>query len=197
MKCKCGCGENIGKICKYYPNKQFCKGHRLSPKTKEVHCDNCFKLFTKSEFKLKHNFCSFKCTGEYKSRVSIKFCNLCGIKYKSRTKNRKYCSRKCSALVHSGNGNPSWKSPELRQPTRYVDVKSDNIKKKEHRLIIERAIGRELLPKEIVHHINKIKTDNRLSNLMLFDSSSNHTKYHNNPKLVSPEHILFDGSKVD
>jgi hypothetical protein len=42
----------------------------------------------------------------------------------------------------------------------------------EHRYLMECALGRPLLPKETIHHLNGQKTDNRMDNLQL--RSGNH-----------------------
>lgn len=46
---------------------------------------------------------------------------------------------------------------------------------KEHILVMEASLGRQLLKGEMVHHINGIRTDNRISNLFLCKNKAEHS----------------------
>lgn len=48
----------------------------------------------------------------------------------------------------------------------------------EHILVIEKKIGRFLKNNEVVHHINGIRNDNKINNLILF-TRAQHMKFHN------------------
>ena len=59
----------------------------------------------------------------------------------------------------------------------------------EHKLILEKKLGRYLKPEEEIHHINKIRDDNRIENLHLFKNKSEHSKFHN-PKGIKPDYFF-------
>ena len=67
--------------------------------------------------------------------------------------------------------------------------------KYEHRIIFEKYLGRELLDTEVVHHEDEIRDNNDITNLILFNTQSDHRKWHGGNKKV--EHIKGKDLKWD
>lgn len=83
----------------------------------------------------------------------------------------------------AGNKNPNWKGGRMVGKDRYVYIycpKHPSAMYKryvlEHRLVMEKHLGRYLDSKEFVHHLNHDRGDNRIENLALCASHSSHMK---------------------
>jgi len=63
----------------------------------------------------------------------------------------------------------------------------------EQRLVAEGTLGRYLALREVVHPINKVRSDNRIENLMVFTNNGAHMRFHKNPLHVRCDEIVFDG----
>ncbi len=48
----------------------------------------------------------------------------------------------------------------------------------EHRLVMEKHLKRHLLPTEVIHHKDGVRSNNTLENLQLFESQAKHANFH-------------------
>lgn len=82
----------------------------------------------------------------------------------------------------SGHLHKGWRGGRIENKDGYIEVycpEHPNARKYtkyilEHRLVMERVLGRFLGRGEVVHHKNGVKTDNRPENLEVFESNKEH-----------------------
>lgn len=72
----------------------------------------------------------------------------------------------------------------------------------DHILQAEKMLRRKLTPEEVVHHIDGVRNNNKFSNLMVFKTKGDHTRFHKtgifkkeNDYYISPKKVCCDCGK--
>ena len=116
-------------------------------------------------------------------RLFFKECEKCGKKVKGikRTDRKSYTypkrCKECHGYKHrSRENNSQWKGGIRKHQEGYVIMIDPRLPNSitrgkalilEHRYVMECHLGRKLKTKEVVHHLNGIRDDNRIENLSL------------------------------
>ena len=138
-----------------------------------------------------------KFTESHKTRIKK---SLTGLK---RTKENIENWKKASKGKFFGENNNAWKGGKITTTLGYIKLYTPNHPRAlnnyvfEHRLVVEKHIGRLLSIKEPVHHVDFNKINNNIKNLIVFKSSSSHQRFHQNPLKVKSKEIIFDGRIIN
>lgn len=118
-----------------------------------------------------------------------RLCQKCGKEYYVRwiKSTAKFCNHSCYiesikgvkrpkiSEMFTGSGNPRWKGGRILDKDGYWMIYSPKHPFKnaigyvrEHRLVMEKFLGRYLMSIEVIHHKDENKQNNKLSNLQLF-----------------------------
>lgn len=118
-------------------------------------------------------YCSWACSGKAKQNQALSTCPTCGKQFQTRaSRKRVYCSEQCQ---YAGQHKPG--STSTTHDGYEVVVVAPNKKRPRHRVLMEEVLGRPLMPDEDVHHINGVRTDNRIENLIVL-SHREHASLH-------------------
>ena len=142
--------------------------HKTKPSfiTETMICPNCSKVFHPHDLRAgirKQRFCSKRCSAKHTVPIRIKF----------------------------GKEHPCWNGGKTITATGYYEINcrthfnpGNDSNRLEHRVVMEKHIGRCLSKNEYVHHINGNKLDNRIENLMVLTPKEHTTLHHRMRKKI-------------
>ena len=173
---------------------------------KKIKCIICNQSFFVKPYRIKEGvrYCSYKCY--WKSKIGKPNVACIGKPRSEETKKKIGKANKGNVAWNRGKKFPqisgkkhhNWKGGKFIDRYGYILIhkpkhpfcnKSNYVY--EHRLVMEKHLGRYLKSTEIVHHIDRNRQNNRLSNLLLFPNQSAHIKFHHFLHDYSTDQLLL------
>lgn len=135
-------------------------------------CETCKKSMVKPphySYKQwgKSRFCSRSCLAQWRVKHGINVFKK-GHVPTQETRNK-------LSEFQTGEKSHRWKGGKASDGHGYIKVRVNKRYILEHRLVMEQYLGRKLKHLEHVHHINGIKDDNRIENLIVLSKSEHHS----------------------
>jgi hypothetical protein len=154
-------------------------------------CEQCGAEFLAFAATVKKGGGKFCCRSCHDSNLSARkraakprqICEMCGKAFVAQSCRVKvglarFCSRACHAQSRIGQTRATPQNGRTISSAGYVVVLTDvNQRRYEHRLVMERILGRPLARNEVVHHIDGNKQNNLPENLRVL-TPSEHTLLH-------------------
>lgn len=140
----------------------FCKARRQVP------CECCGAEYERTV--RTQRACSVECANKLKALNREVVCEQCGgVFTRPHGKKQRFCSRSCALKTRNIHGGVSLpEGATINHSGGYILEKQGDKWVMQHRLVMERFLGRVLLPNERVHHRNGKRDDNRKQNLEIW-----------------------------
>lgn len=169
--------------------------HQGKKTAKIINCNSCGVEFTVSKSSIgKRKFCSKKCWGIYLQKNPLPHV----FKHNHKVKG----GYRWTTENSSGPLATKWKGGRFKNLRGYTYAYAPQHPFRtcqgyvlEHRLVVEKIIGRYLLKGETVHHIGD-KSDNQAQSLIAFRTMKAHIRFERLNEEPKARDIIFDGRKV-
>lgn len=156
--CACGCGQKTKWRIDLGDWSSFTHGHHIRAPGANPNKDGHTPWNKGNRTRYKHT------------------CRNCDREFENQFKAADFCDQKCLHAWHSGDRHYLWTGGKR---TKYRYLRRNGKFVKAHRAKMSDILRRDLLPDEVVHHIDENGLNNDLSNLHLFHCDSCHRFHHN------------------